>query len=119
MKTLVLGASPNPDRYSYKACKMLQQYGHEVVAVGNREGEVQGIVIQKNATHYDDIHTITLYLNASNQKQYYSFILNSKPQRVIFNPGTENSELEKLLVQEGIQVVHNCTLIMLGSGSYS
>jgi predicted CoA-binding protein len=117
-KTLVLGASGNPDRYSNKAISRLVRYGHPVVAIGKRAGNVQGVNIMTEHPAMDDIDTVTLYLNPTNQKPYYDYILSLKPKRVIFNPGTENDELEKKLVQKGITTQEACTLVMLGTGQY-
>ena len=118
MKTLVLGASPNPERYSFKAVSLLRFYGHEVVAVGNREGEVAGVHIQKSIPAIEDLHTVTLYLNPTLQKQYYDSILALAPKRIIFNPGTENPELESLANDKNIETEEACTLVLLRTGGY-
>lgn len=117
-KTLVLGASPNPIRFSYKAVKSLVRHGHEVVPVGIHEGEVmwQKIIIGK--PKFKNIHTITLYLNPNNQKEYYNYILELKPKRIIFNPGSENQELIELAMKNNIEVSIACTLIMLNTNKY-
>jgi predicted CoA-binding protein len=92
-KTLVLGASSNPHRYSYIAINRLRNYNHPTVAIGRRKGKVSDIEIDMEKKPVEDIDTITLYLNAANQKQYYDYILSLKPKRIIFNPGAENDEL--------------------------
>ena len=117
-KTIVLGASPNPSRFSYKAVLRLQKFGHEVIPIGLRKGSIDGIEIITEKNQYHNIHTITLYLNANNQKDYYDYILTSKPQRIIFNPGTENFELAELAKKNNIEVVEMCTLVMLSMGIY-
>ena len=117
-KTLVLGASENPSRYSNMAINRLLSYGHPVVAIGKRTGKVAGVEIIKDTPAMNDIDTITLYLNPTNQEPYYDYILSLKPKRVIFNPGTENDELEEKLEANGIEPVMACTLVMLGSGQY-
>lgn len=117
-KTLVLGASENPARYGNIAVNRLVQHNHPVVAIGKRKGNVAGINIITEHPEMDDIDTVTLYLNPTNQKPYYDYILSLKPKRVIFNPGTENDELEDMLRKEGIQPVEACTLVMLGTGQY-
>ena len=117
-KTLVLGASENPDRYSNKAIYRLIRNGHPVVAVGNKKGKVQNVEITTEKMEADDIDTVTLYLNPTNQKPYYDYILSLNPKRIIFNPGTENPELEQMAQQQGISVVEGCTLVMLGIGNY-
>ena len=117
-KTLVLGASPNPIRFSHKAVKSLVRHGHDVVPVGNREGDImwQKIIIGK--PEIKDIHTITLYLNPENQKIYYDYIISLSPKRIIFNPGSENQELIELAVKNSIEVSIACTLIMLNTNNY-
>ncbi|MEO5781816.1 MAG: CoA-binding protein [Ginsengibacter sp.] len=117
-KTLVLGASQNPARYSYLALNKLSRHDHPVVAIGRRKGKVGDVEIdteQKPLTHID---TVTLYLNPQNQKQYYDYIISLKPKRIIFNPGTENEELYKLAKQNGIEVMEACTLVLLSTGQY-
>jgi uncharacterized protein len=118
MKTLILGATPNPDRYAYRAAISLQNNGHEIVLVGIKQGEVNGVTIQNGMPDVKDIHTVTLYVGPKNQPQYYNYILSLKPKRVIFNPGTENSELENLLKQNYIEPIIACTLVMLSVGNY-
>ncbi len=118
MKVVVLGASPNPARYSYKAVRLLLRHGHEPIPIGIREGEIDGIKIIKGMPQVNDVHTVTLYLGPARQKQYYDYILSLKPQRVIFNPGTENPELEQMLTARGIETVENCTLVMLHTGIF-
>lgn len=117
-KTLVLGASPNPTRYAHAAVRQLKKYGHEVVAVGRRDGEIDGIVIEKGEPTLENVHTVTLYLNADNQKPYYDYILGLNPKRIIFNPGAENPELSRLAREKGIEVLPACTLVMLSVGNY-
>ena len=112
-KVLVLGASPNPERYSHRAIKLLRMHKYEVVALGMRKGEVAGISIQQKLDDLSDIHTITMYLGPNNQKGYYQLIQDANPKRVIFNPGTENDELRSILSDTQIEVVENCTLVML------
>ncbi|HRO44192.1 MAG TPA: CoA-binding protein [Flavipsychrobacter sp.] len=117
-KTLVLGASENPARYSYLAINKLVTHGHEVVAIGNRKGKVGDVEITTEQMPMQDIHTITLYLNPTNQKPYYDYILSLKPKRIIFNPGTENGELERKLSSSETNVLEACTLVMLSTGQY-
>jgi hypothetical protein len=117
-KTLVLGASQKPERYSYLAIRSLRKHGIEVIAIGARKGLVDDVEIQTELQNISDIHTVTLYLGPRNQIPYYSYILNLKPKRIIFNPGTENPDLEKLARENGIDVVEGCTLVMLSNGTY-
>jgi uncharacterized protein len=116
--TLVLGASPRPERYSHIAIKKLIALKFPIVSIGLREGEIDGVRINKLFPDVSDIHTITLYVGPKNQSVYYDYILKINPKRVIFNPGTENPEFEFTLRNQGIQVVRGCTLIMLDNGTY-
>lgn len=117
-KTLVLGASENPARYSFEAVTRLRKYGHEVIAVGRKAAVVAGVQIETEPPVVNDIDTVTLYLNPTAQKAYYDFILSLHPKRIIFNPGTENEELEELAQQNGIAAIEACTLVMLNTGQY-
>ncbi len=118
-KTVVIGASPNPSRYSYKAVELLSEYGHPVVAIGQRSGLIDGLEIKIGTPVVEDVNTVTLYLAPGNQSAVYDYILNVlKPKRIIFNPGTENDVLEKMAESNGIEVVEHCTLIMLNRGVY-
>lgn len=118
MKTLVLGATDNPDRYAYRAVHQLKKYGHEVVPVGIRKGQVAGIDIQTDRPTAQGIDTVTLYVGPKNQPGWYDYILSLKPRRIIFNPGTENAELEQKAQAAGIQTEEACTLVMLSVGQY-
>lgn len=118
MKTLVLGASPKSNRYSYQAVARMKRNNISVVAVGFKEGNIEGESILTGKPPIDGIDTVSLYLSAANQKDYYSYILELKPRRIIFNPGAENSELEKLASEKRIEVLNACTLTMLAVGNY-
>ncbi len=117
-KTLVLGASENPARYSFEAVTRLRKYGHEVIAVGRKAAVVAGVPIETEPPVVNDIDTVTLYLNQTAQKPYYDYIVGLKPQRIIFNPGTENDELEAIAQQNSIETIEACTLVMLSTGQY-
>ncbi len=117
-KTVVLGASSNPSRYSYLAVNRLTAHEHPVVAIGRRPGKVSETDIITEHPAINDVDTITLYLNAQNQKQYYDYILSLHPKRIIFNPGAENEELKKMAQQNGIQPMEACTLVLLSTGQY-
>ena len=117
-KTLVLGASTNPSRYSNLAIRSLHAHGHPVVAVGRRIGNVAGVDIATNHISENDINTVTLYLNPRNQVEYYDYIMDLHPNRIIFNPGTENDELIKMARQHNIEPVIACTLVLLSTGQY-
>lgn len=119
-KTVVVGASTNPARYAYMAANMLKEYGHEIVPVGIKKGEVAGEVILqlKEDPAIDGVDTVTLYVGPQNQEAWYDFILGLKPNRIIFNPGTENDVFEKRASDAGIEVVKGCTLVMLRSKQF-
>lgn len=116
--TLVLGASENPSRYSNLAINRLRKHGHPVVAVGKKPGKVLDVPLHNNHQPFENIDTVTLYLNPDNQKEYYDYILSLKPNRIIFNPGTENDELYELADKNGIEHLEACTLVMLSTGQY-
>ena len=118
MKTLVFGASTNPSRYSYIAIQRLIAYNHEVVALGGRESEVLGIKILKGPIKFDGIHTITMYMGNTRQKEHEDYLLSLNPKRIIFNPGAENRSLYKKAKDLGIEVLEACTLVMLNTGQY-
>jgi len=117
-KTLVLGASSNPARYSYLAVQRLRAHNHPVVAIGRRVGHVADVDIIKDQQQEKDIDTVTLYLNPKNQIEYYNYIINLHPKRIIFNPGTENDELIQKAKENNITPVIACTLVMLSTGQY-
>jgi hypothetical protein len=117
-KTLVLGASENPARYSNMAIKMLREYGYEVAAIGLRKGIVGDVEIEDEKNITQDIDTVTLYLNPTLQQPYYDHILALQPKRIIYNPGTENDELQHLAKKKGIENIEACTLVMLRTGQY-
>lgn len=117
-KTLVLGASDNPSRYSYLAVQRLRMHGHPVVAVGRKNAVVADVTIDKEKKSFDNIDTVTLYLNPAHQREYYDYILSLKPKRIIFNPGAENEELETLAQQQQIKTMDACTLVMLSTNQY-
>ena len=116
--TVVLGASENTDRYSNMAVKKLVAHKHPVTAIGNKTGVINDIQILKDKPVLNDVDTVTLYLNPQNQKPYYDYILSLNPKRIIFNPGTENDELEKLAAKKGIATMDACTLVLLSTNQY-
>jgi uncharacterized protein len=117
-KTLVMGASDNPSRYSFLAINRLVQHGHPVVAIGRKKVKVQGVDVETEQMPFDGVDTVTLYLNPMHQQPYLDYIVGLKPKRVIFNPGTENDELQSRLHQAGIPFMEACTLVMLSTGQY-
>ena len=117
-KTVVLGASENPERYSYLAVQNLTKQNHPIIAIGRKAGIVNGVSIITNHPPEKDVDTVTLYLNPIAQKEYYDYIFSLNPKRIIFNPGTENDELANLAKAKGIQTIEACTLVMLSTGQY-
>jgi predicted CoA-binding protein len=119
-KTVIIGASNNPSRYAFIAAGMLDDYKHEFVPVGIKKGEVLGRKILNITTRpaIADVDTVTLYLGPQHQEAYYEYILSLKPRRVIFNPGTENSEFEELVEKSGAEALEACTLVLLRTGQY-
>ena len=117
-KTLIIGATTNPSRYAYLAANRLVNSGHQIINVGIKSGEVAGQPIHSYQNIHSNIDTITLYLSPQNQKEYYKYILETNPKRIIFNPGTENPELEELAEKQGIEVLKACTLVMLSTSQY-
>ena len=118
MKTLVLGATPNPARYAYLAVMSLKRHGHEVIPVGIKKGSIDGLEIINTKPEISGIDTVTLYINPFNQKEWYDYILSLNPKRIIFNPGTENNELETMARSKGIETEEACTLVLLSTGQY-
>ena len=116
--TLILGATPNPNRYAYIAAERLVRHGHAIVPVGIKEGAVQGSTILHGKPDVGEIDTVTLYVGPQHQPEYYDWLIRVAPRRIIFNPGTENPELSRLARENGIETVTGCTLVMLAGGSY-
>jgi predicted CoA-binding protein len=119
-KVIILGASPNPARYSNKAAIALHALNYTIVPVGLKSGEVSGKIILDIRTmpFIDQVDTITMYMNARNQQAYYDYIFSLKPRRIIFNPGAKNDQLAKMAEDKKIKVVNDCTLLMLSSGYF-
>ncbi len=117
-KTVVLGASENPSRYSYLAIQSLRRHGHPVVAIGKKRGKVNDVELSNEKQPVDDVDTVTLYLNPTRQQEYYDYILSLKPKRIIFNPGTENDHLYDIAAKNGIEPMEACTLVLLSTGQY-
>lgn len=117
-KVMVIGASPNKQRFSHTCVKTLMQHGYEVIPVGVKKGEINGKEIIQGKPSVENLHTVTLYIGPRNQEEYYDYILEQKPQRIIFNPGAENPRLKELAGKNNIEVVEDCTLVMLNSGNF-
>jgi predicted CoA-binding protein len=120
MKTVIVGATTNPSRYAYLAASMLTEYGHEIVPLGIKKGMVEGkpILNIRDKPTIDDVDTITMYIGPQHQPEWYEYLVSLKPKRIIFNPGTENYEFEKVLTKENIEHLQACTLVMLRTGQY-
>ncbi|MFN4314449.1 MAG: CoA-binding protein [Chitinophagaceae bacterium] len=116
--TLVLGASDNPSRYSFLALQRLLKAGHSVRAIGRKPVRIENVKVETSQQPWKDIHTVTLYLSPPHQIEYYDYIVGLKPKRVIFNPGSENAELQDRLQQAGIPFLEACTLVMLSTHQY-
>jgi predicted CoA-binding protein len=116
--TVVLGASPNPERYSNMAVNRLQSHGHPVVAIGKREAKIGDTPIITAHPPLQKVDTVTMYLNPVAQKEYYDYILQLQPKRIIFNPGAENPELEEIAKEHNIQPVEACTLVLLSTNQF-
>ncbi|HMP93266.1 MAG TPA: CoA-binding protein [Phnomibacter sp.] len=117
-KTVIIGASDNPSRYSYLALHRLIGRGHPVVAIGAHSGKAAGVDITTAHPQEADVDTVTLYINPKRQPAYYDYIVSLQPRRVIFNPGTENEEFAQLLRNKGIEAKEACTLVMLANGLF-
>jgi predicted CoA-binding protein len=119
-RTVIVGATPNRNRYAYLAAMMLQEAGHLIIPVGIKKGEILGNMILDIRTRpqISDVDTITLYINAVRQEEWEDYILDLKPKRIIFNPGAENESLRKKAVQSNIQTENACTLVLIRSGQF-
>lgn len=119
-KTVIIGATTNPTRYAFIAAGMLSDYNHEIIPVGIKSGSVYGkqILPIRERPVIADVDTVTLYIGPQHQPEHYDYILNLKPNRVIFNPGTENEEFQKRITDSGVEALEACTLVLLRSGQY-
>ena len=117
-KTLVLGASANPERYSYLAVNRLRSKGHPVVAIGSKKVQVADVDVETEKKQFENIDTVSIYLSPAHQEEYYDYILSLHPKRIIFNPGAENDALYDLAKTNGIQPMEACTLVLLSTGQF-
>jgi hypothetical protein len=119
-KTVIIGASNNPHRYAYRAAELLKQHNHEILPVGIKKGKTAGeeIINLKDRPQFNEVDTVTLYLNPNNQKEWEHYILSLAPKRIIFNPGTNNPSLIAKAEDKGIETLDACTLVMLHTGTY-
>ena len=115
----VLGASPKPDRYAFRAMQMLRDYGHKAIPVNPAFEEVLGATCYRSVKDVPDIvETITLYLGKQRSDPLIEEIIGAKPRRIIMNPGAENDDLSARARTAGIEVVEDCTLVMLQSDTF-
>lgn len=117
-KTVIIGATPDPTRFAYRAARMLTEFGHEIVPVGIKKGEIFGKKILNDQPYIDNVDTVTLYVGPQNQTNLLDYIIGLKPKRIIFNPGTENDELIALAASNNIEPILGCTLVMLSARTY-
>lgn len=117
-KTLVFGTSLNPSKYSNFVVQKLVSQHIGTEAFGIKEGEISGVHVHAKLMPFEDLHTVTLYMNPKNQRAYYDYIISLKPKRVIFNPGTENPEFYKILKENNIEFEVACTLVLLSTNQY-
>lgn len=116
--TLVIGASDNPQRYSYLAIHLLKQYGYPVYALGNKKGYIEETPITTDKINFPEVDTVTLYINPTIQKEYIDYIYSLSPRRIIFNPGTENASFFEEATKKGIHCEEACTLVLLRTDQY-
>lgn len=119
-KTVIVGASPNPERYSFMACQLLQEFGHWIVPLGIRKGKAGGVEILdiRKKPEITGLDTITMYIGPRHQPEWYDYLAGLKARRIIFNPGSENYEFAKLMTAAGTEVIEACTLVMLRTGQF-
>ncbi len=115
---VVLGASPNPERYSNKAVRRLLSNNYEVVAIGKREGSIGGVPIITGQPPLADVHTVLIYLSPDHQGEIFDYVISLRPKRVVFNPGTESPEFQEWLESYNISVVRDCSLVMMATGRF-
>ena len=117
-RTLVFGASLKSHRPSNIAVNRLKDFGEETIAFGPVPGEINGVPVLAKTEDLPEIDTVSLYMNPVRQRDFYDTIIDLKPRRVIFNPGTENPDFYNLLVKDRIVFEEACTLTLLATGQY-
>ncbi|MEQ9424601.1 MAG: CoA-binding protein [Cyclobacteriaceae bacterium] len=119
-RTVIVGASPNQSRYAYMATVKLKKFGHDIIPLGIRSGEIENTPITdlRQKPEFGKIHTLTVYLSPAHQDEWRDYLLSLKPKRIIFNPGAENPSFEAAARSENIEVVHGCTLVMLSTNEF-
>ncbi len=115
----ILGASDNPERYSHKAFILLRENGHRVIPVNPSGKIIEGIpAAQSPGDITEPVDTLTMYVSPGISSKLTDAILALKPRRIIFNPGTENPELQQKCAAQGMEVIEACTLVMLRTGQF-
>lgn len=110
----ILGASANPERYANKAFHMLQEYGHQPIPINPGLNMIEDVPVVPNLKELKSpVDTLTMYVRPEVSSKLENEILSLKPKRVIFNPGTENPQLQRSLENHGIHTVEGCTLVLL------
>lgn len=118
LKSLVIGASSNPEQYSHIAINRILAKGQLVEAIGRTTFFVGKVQVQTDKIPFQGIHTVTLYLNKERQQEYQEYIFSLKPSRIIFNPGAENESFKLAAETAGIEAINACTLVLLSTGAY-
>lgn len=118
MTTLVVGVSLGANRYANAACRQLRAAGHDVVGLGLRAGDENGIPVLTGTPEIEGVDTITLYINPQRQAALIDYLLGLKPRRIIFNPGTENPDFMSRARAAGVEPIVDCTLVMLSAREY-
>ncbi|MGD9874683.1 MAG: CoA-binding protein [Kiritimatiellia bacterium] len=118
-RVAILGASDNPERYSHKAFVMLREHGHTVIPVHPAGKIIEGIQSVRSLGEITEpVDTLTMYVSPGISEKLEDAILGLKPARIIFNPGTENPELQQKCAAQGIEALNACTLVMLRTGQF-
>lgn len=118
-RVVVLGASKNPERYSNKAILRLLENNHEVIPVHPALDEVEGLnVVSDLGAVEGTVDTLTMYVSPKLSSKMTAAILALNPGRVVFNPGTENAELQTTLNEAGIPTLEACTLVLLATNQF-
>ena len=119
-KTVIVGSTPRPYRYAHQAAVMLDEREIPFIPLGIQEGEVLGrdILNVYDKPQIEEVDSLTMYISAPRQKEWYDYLLSLKPKRIIFNPGSENYEFKKRAESEGVECLEACTLVMLSVGNF-
>jgi len=119
MRVAILGSSPNTERYSYKAMKMLIEYKHEVFLVNPRYEKIEEYSVEPSLEGLSSIDVVTVYISKKYSDSYLDSIIKLKPRKVIFNPGSENQWLIEQLQKNNIETEEACTLVLLRTNQFN